>query len=72
LRSFTKIELEKSKDALEADEYGASNWVAHNERIVAGCDAALAVDEDDTELGKFIRVYSGNIIDDKNLSKQFK
>lgn len=71
LRDFTLQELQKAKLALSEGEYGSNNWVAHNEKIVAGCDAALAVDNpianDETDLGKSIRVFSDNIVDKKPL-----
>jgi len=71
LRDFTSQDLEKAKLALSEGEYGSNNWVTHNEKIVAGCDAALAVDNpianDVTDLGKAIRVFSDNIVDKKPL-----
>ncbi len=35
-----------AKEAEEKSEYGAEAWVEHNHIIIAGCDAALAVDEE--------------------------
>lgn len=46
LRVFTQRELELAKEAEEKSEYGAEAWVEHNRIIIAGCDAALAVDEE--------------------------
>lgn len=46
LRVFTARELELAKQAVEEDEFNADAWVKHNQRILDGCDSALAVDED--------------------------
>ena len=48
LRVFTARELELAKKAVQEDEFNADAWVNHNQRILDGCDAALAVDEDES------------------------
>ena len=46
LRKRTETELAKARDGVTQAEYGASNWVAHQEKTLAGVNAALAVDDD--------------------------
>ncbi len=45
LRAFTASELKKAETALDNQSRGASNWVDFDRRVLAGIDAALAVDE---------------------------
>jgi hypothetical protein len=60
LRVFTARELKKAEEAGRAGEYGADTWVDHNRRTLAGCDAALAVDDDlEGEKGDTVRVFPG-------------
>jgi hypothetical protein len=48
LQRFAKKGLEKAKEAMAEGEYGASNWVDFNKRVLANTEAALAVDDDIT------------------------
>lgn len=58
VRDFHLVQLESYKKAVQAETYGASNWARHAERIVAGADAALAVDDDEaTENGATAPVF---------------
>jgi hypothetical protein len=58
LRVFTARELEKAEQATERGEWGANNWVDFNRRVLAGADAALAVDADEINFtGDAITVF---------------
>ena len=46
LRKRTEVELAKAREGVAQAEYGASNWVDHQEKTLAGVNAALAVDSD--------------------------
>jgi len=61
LRVFTERQLKMAEQAMTNAEYGASNWVDHNRRILTNTEAALAVDDDaeTVEIGKTIRVFPG-------------
>lgn len=61
VREKTKISLEKAKVGLTAEEYGASNWVNHEEAILAGANKALAVDDAaGAPVGEQQPVFPGN------------
>lgn len=56
IRDITVKSLESAELAIE--ERGVSDaWVRHNQNIIAGIDAALAVDDSDTE-GDFVQVFN--------------
>jgi hypothetical protein len=58
VRDFHLVQLESYKKAAQAETFGASNWVHHAERIVAGANAALAVDDHETtEIGATAPVF---------------
>jgi hypothetical protein len=59
LRVFTERQLKMAEQAMTNAEYGASNWVDHNRRILTNTEAALAVDDDaeTVEIGKTIRLF---------------
>jgi hypothetical protein len=58
IRNFHLVQLENYKNAVREETSGASNWVSHAERIVAGANMALAVDDPDTaENGGKIAVF---------------
>jgi hypothetical protein len=57
LRVFTLEELKKATEAYKNETWGASNWVDFNQRNLAGIDAALAVDESESNTGETIRVF---------------
>jgi hypothetical protein len=60
LREFTKRELRIAERAMREEEYGASNWVEHNRLLLAGADAALAVDDGESNAsGELITVFPG-------------
>ena len=47
LREATEVNLATAKKAAQAGVYGAGNFVAHNEQVLKGVTAALAVDADE-------------------------
>ncbi len=58
VRDFHLVQLESYKKAVRAETFGASNWARHAERIVAGANAALAIDDDEaTENGTAAPVF---------------
>jgi len=72
LRVFTQRELDMAQKALEAGEYGASNWVEHNARIVKACIAAEAVDADQSvATGQPVHVFPGGETMGKPLENTF-
>lgn len=61
LQRFTKRELKKAEEAMAEGEYGASNWVDFNKRVLANTEAALAVDDNNTKAdGEIITVFPDN------------
>jgi len=60
LRVFTERQLKMAERAMAEQEYGSSNWVQHNRRLLTNADAALAVDDEGTvaATGNPIRVFS--------------
>lgn len=62
LRVFTAQELEMAEKAVLREEYNANAWVEHNRTKLAGCDAALAIDDDESQFpadfpNETIKVY---------------
>ncbi len=51
LRGFVAMELTRVENAAAQGEQGAGNWTDFNRRMLAGIDAALAVDENDMSTG---------------------
>lgn len=61
VREFTKRELRTAECAMQEEEYGASNWVEHNKLLLAGADAALAVDDGESNPGgELVVVFPGS------------
>jgi hypothetical protein len=50
-----------AEQAMTKEEYGSSNWVHHNRRLLTNADAALAVDNEGSVAGtrKSIRAFPG-------------
>ncbi len=73
LRVFTARELELAKKAVVEDQFNADAWVKHNQRILDGCDAALAVDEEEIgevlnrQVKDYVKVYPGEKVSGKPL-----
>jgi len=61
LRVFTERQLKRAEHAITKEEYGSSNWVNHNRRLLNNTDAALAVDDDTAVAGagRSIRIFPG-------------
>ena len=61
LTVFTERQLKIAERAMTEQEYGASNWVQHNRRLLTNANAALAVDDSagTPEVGAAIHVFPG-------------